>query len=223
MVYWIHHPNHTDIFNQGYIGISTNVKKRWDAHKNKTSNTHLKHAIDKYGWNNLVKEVVLIADSSYCLMVELKLRAENAIGWNIVKGGGMPPKTGGWNKGKKISPDKLEILKSKGFGFKKGNKTWNTGLEYSEEMKAKFYDIGSYTRGKSAHNKGKPILPHVLEALKKANTGKTQSEESKLKKSLANKGRVFKKINCPHCNKTGGLTAMKRWHMDNCKFKGVLD
>ena len=25
------------------------------------------------------------------------------------------------------------------------------------------------------------------------------------------------KITCPHCNKTGGKPAMKRYHFDNCK------
>jgi hypothetical protein len=27
-----------------------------------------------------------------------------------------------------------------------------------------------------------------------------------------------KQITCPHCNKIGGATMMKRWHLDNCKF-----
>ena len=27
------------------------------------------------------------------------------------------------------------------------------------------------------------------------------------------------KVECPHCNKTGNIANMKRWHMDNCKFK----
>jgi len=28
-----------------------------------------------------------------------------------------------------------------------------------------------------------------------------------------------RRLTCPHCNKEGGYTAMKRHHMDNCKFK----
>ena len=31
-------------------------------------------------------------------------------------------------------------------------------------------------------------------------------------------GRIHKKITCPHCDKTGGITSMKRWHFDNCKL-----
>jgi predicted GIY-YIG superfamily endonuclease len=216
VVYWIHLENHTDMFSQGYIGVSKDTKKRWSEHAKHTGNNHLLHAIKKYGWDNLVKEVILVADKAYCLMIEAKLRAEDKIGWNIVKGGGMPPHINVWNKGRKIPQEELDALKAKGFGFKKGHKTWNTGIKYTEEMKSKIYDIGSYTKGKPAWNKGKPILPHVKEMLRKALTGKMQSEESKLKKSLANKGRVFNRIECPKCKTIGGLTTMKRWHFDKC-------
>jgi predicted GIY-YIG superfamily endonuclease len=90
-VYWIHHPEHTDIFTQGYIGITKDIKKRWSDHAKRTGNAHLLHAIKKYGWDNLVKEVILVADKAYCLMIEVKLRSHNQIGWNIAKGGGNPP------------------------------------------------------------------------------------------------------------------------------------
>lgn len=220
-VYWIHHPEHTDMFTQGYIGVSKDIKRRWGDHAKRTGNTHLLHAIKKYGWDSLVKEVILVAEEAYCLMIEAKLRAEDKIGWNITKGGGMPPHIDIWNKGRKIPQEELNNIKAKGFGFKKGHKTWNKGIEYTEEMKSKIFDIGSYTRGKQAHNKGKPILPHVKEALMKHNIGKITSEETKAKMSLANKGRVFEKITCPHCNAIGGLTGMKRWHMNNCKQKGI--
>lgn len=32
-----------------------------------------------------------------------------------------------------------------------------------------------------------------------------------------NYGISQEKITCPHCNKTGGNSIMKRWHFDNCK------
>ena len=71
-VYWIHHPEHTDMFTQGYIGITKDIKKRWSDHAKRTGNNHLLHAIKKYGWDSLVKEVILVADEAYCLMVEAK-------------------------------------------------------------------------------------------------------------------------------------------------------
>ena len=76
-VYWIHHAEHTDMFTQGYIGITNNIVKRFETHKNRPSNTHLKNAINKYGWDNLVKEVILVADKTYCLMIETQLRFKN--------------------------------------------------------------------------------------------------------------------------------------------------
>ena len=78
---------------------------------------------------------------------------------------------------------------------------------------------GLNTRFKSGFipwNKGKPVPSHVAEMLRKANLGKSISEETKKALSLANKGRVFKKIECPKCKTIGGLTVMKRWHFDKC-------
>lgn len=33
------------------------------------------------------------------------------------------------------------------------------------------------------------------------------------------KGNVWPKVTCPHCQKTGGLPAMKKYHFDRCKHK----
>lgn len=33
---------------------------------------------------------------------------------------------------------------------------------------------------------------------------------------------ITKKVNCPHCGKTGAVSQMKRWHLDNCKLKEIL-
>lgn len=45
--------------------------------------------------------------------------------------------------------------------------------------------------------------------------GKTMSEETKEKIREKSK----RKINCPHCNKIGSISNMKRWHFDNCRNK----
>jgi hypothetical protein len=99
-LYWIRHPDHTDIFSQGYVGVSMDAKKRFGQHYKRTQNRHLKFAIQKYGWDNLVKQQILVADEAYCLDIEQKLRPTNAIGWNCAIGGGMPPNS----KGKKFGP-----------------------------------------------------------------------------------------------------------------------
>lgn len=109
-VYWIHHKDHSDIFSQGYVGVTKRYERRMWEHKNLTQNYHFKKAIEKYGWDNLIKEKIVIGDEDYCLEIEAKLRPEKQIGWNIVNGGGLPPKLYGnkhnigktpWNKGKK--------------------------------------------------------------------------------------------------------------------------
>ena len=58
--------------------------------------------------------------------------------------------------------------------------------------------------------------PEQVEAMRKRATGVKQSEECKRKKSLKVKGYIHKKITCPHCETTGGETAMKKWHFSNC-------
>ena len=37
--------------------------------------------------------------------------------------------------------------------------------------------------------------------------------------SVAKTGVLQTQTTCPHCNKSGGLNAMNRWHRDNCKSK----
>lgn len=237
-VYWIRQTSHTDIFSQGYVGVSNDVKKRWYDHKTYTENTHLKYAITKYGWDNLVKEVVLIADDDYCLNIEAKLRPTDQLGWNIVKGGGMPPNA----LGKKFGPMSDET-KAKVSAAKKGFKH-TPEIEALVTQNLLIHGMPTrFTKGFIPWNKGGTMPAHVAEAISKANLGRKHTEEHNAKISKANigrkmndytkeqlrianagrpaamKGKHFPKIKCTHCDKMGGIIPMKRWHMDNCKFK----
>jgi group I intron endonuclease len=237
-LYWIHHKDHTDIFSQGYVGVSNNVKKRWSDHAWKAQNTHLANAVAKYGWDNLVKKVVLIANNDYCLDIENKLRPTNNLGWNIVKGGGMPPSS----KGKVFGPMSDET-KAKVSVAKKGHKH-KPEIEALVTQNLLIHGVPTrFIKGFTPWNKGGTMPAHVAEAILKANLGRKQSQEEKDKRAkslmghivtqetrdkirLKNIGRKppmagkhFSKIKCPHCDKMGGLTAMPRWHFDNCKFK----
>jgi hypothetical protein len=97
-----------------------------------------------------------------------------------------------------------------------------------------FKDMG--TKLVNATNGGEGISGHVMTAESRAkmsarkkgiykpwNVGKAQSEETKLKISLANKGKPGPKgpqpkFVCPHCQQTvGGLGNLNRWHLNNCK------
>lgn len=49
--------------------------------------------------------------------------------------------------------------------------------------------------------------------------GRKQSDEEKLARSLANKGKIREKQLCPHCNQVIAVNTYVRWHGDNCKKK----
>jgi hypothetical protein len=52
-----------------------------------------------------------------------------------------------------------------------------------------------------------------------SNKGLKMSDEQKEKISLANKGRKKPLAKCPYCNIIGGISVLKRFHFDNCKYK----
>ena len=113
------------------------------------------------------------------------------------------------------------------------------GRKFSEETKRKLRISGrGYT-----HMLGKTHSEETKERMRISSTGKTHSEETRRKLSNANKGNTnmlgkthteeskkkmsdsinnIPKINCPHCNKIGGSSIMKRWHFNNCKFKTTI-
>ena len=97
VVYWIRAKAHSDILSEGYIGVSKNAKRRWVyghfwAQKtNRHENAKFSNAIQKHGWDDLVKEVLVIGSPEYCYDLESKLRPVEHIGWNIAVGGHRPP------------------------------------------------------------------------------------------------------------------------------------
>ena len=72
---------------------------------------------------------------------------------------------------------------------------------------------------------GKKQKPYSEQAKANRSAGqrsKKLSDEHKYKLRLARLGKTIsknKRIICPHCNKEGGASGMKRYHFDNCKFK----
>jgi group I intron endonuclease len=221
-VYWIHHPNHKNIMSEGYVGITRNFKDRMRFHKMLKCNVYLANAIKKYGWDNLVKEVILVSDKNYCIDIETKLRNKDSVGWNLVKGGGLPPintrkgykiSVPAWNKGKspsdatkkKISeamkiimqnPARLEINRVARLGKQSPRK----GVKLSKETKSK---ISLARKGMPSPNKGKKY---------------TQEQLNNVKQQMLTTYWI-----CPHCNKAGySIGARNRWHFDNCKLKGTI-
>lgn len=221
-VYWIHHPKHTDMFTQGYIGITTRFARRMFEHKALTTNKYLSNAIKKYGWDNLIKEVLLIADKEYCVDVETKLRSNDAIGWNLVKGGGIPP-VNRWNKGTKglmtswLKGKKLpdEIKKKVSISVKK---LWEDPI-YRQHM-------SDAHKGQECPMKGKHHTPESILKISLFKKGKPSNKKD-IRYTQEQKDNLSKQIRatswtCLHCNKIGyGIGARNRWHFNNCKLKGI--
>ncbi len=93
-VYWIHHITHIDMFSDGYIGVSIHPKRRFWEHIycSKTGmKGHLYNALRSYPENEIIWDIVLIGSKDYCYKIEEKLRPEDNIGWNSLKGGAIPP------------------------------------------------------------------------------------------------------------------------------------
>lgn len=92
------------------------------------------------------------------------------------------------------------------------------GHTHSEETKKKI--------SKSA--KGRQFSDYAKQRQRESMLGRKQSDEEKerraiklrgLKRSEEFKLRMKKpkqKVECPHCQKIGGLASMKRWHFNNC-------
>src|SRR4051812_45766729 len=96
-VYWIHLPEHADMFTSGYVGVTKQaVNTRFSKHKNDASNGSklpIHRAIRKYG-TAIVLEVLVEADEGYCYEIEGKLRHTPCTGWNIAIGGCVSPMSG---------------------------------------------------------------------------------------------------------------------------------
>lgn len=87
-LYHIHKPEHKGKLTEGYIGVSVDAVTRFKQHK-RTTNSHLKNAFNKYP--DLQMTVICFGDKNTILRMEEELRPSENIGWNIAKGGGLPP------------------------------------------------------------------------------------------------------------------------------------
>lgn len=221
-VYWIRCPDHTDMFTQGYIGVSKNAEKRFNQHLKSSGNKRLKFAIQKYGWDNLIKSIVLIAEKDYCLDIEKKLRPLNQIGWNIVSGGGNPPLMIGpqpklrgrpaWNKGKQLSCETKEKISIA------AKKQWQ-----DPDMRAMLSDL---KKGKPSPSLGKKRSQETIEKIRAAKIGRPSRKKGKKLTGTALENTIAASMVqwlCPHCLKQGmNIGAGNRWHFDNCKEKADL-
>jgi len=90
----------------------------------------------------------------------------------------------------------------------------NKGKKYSEETKRKMRE--------SAKNRP-PVSKETRLKLGKIHKNKVVSDETKKKMSISHMGYKQKIVKCPYCDKSGGISAMKRCHFENCKIGNSND
>ena len=75
----------------------------------------------------------------------------------------------------------------------------------------------SHILNMSESRKGKVTSKETIDKLRRS--AKSSSRVQKHLKSLHEslKGIPRPKVQCPYCNKLGGIAAMRRWHFDMCK------
>ena len=84
VVYWIRLSEHDDITQHGYVGVTKNFDKRLQEHlyciNNETHpNIHLARAVKKYGWDNLIKEIIEYRDMTVDLSKDYNGESETWI------------------------------------------------------------------------------------------------------------------------------------------------
>ena len=124
-IYWIKYLEHTDPFTDGYIGLtSQSLKDRFNDHKQNNKNKHLKNRCKQ----EKVEVICLMENLTQeeARKIEEIYRPSENIGWNINKGGDLPPSRKG-----KISP------KSKLTGEQRTEKQKLAAAKHAEYMKGK--------------------------------------------------------------------------------------
>jgi len=148
ILYSVYHIHIDYCLNSGYIGITKNPELRFSQHKwnRKNSNQHLKNALKKYG--DVVKFTILAKDldQEAAELLEEMLRPLPNMGWNIAKGGNIPPNPAGKERSEEY---RSNISKAKQ-GIK--NPMYGKKLSFSEEHKKKLSE--------TAKKKGKIVCPH---------------------------------------------------------------
>lgn len=129
-VYWIHLPEHTDMFTEGYIGItSRTTKERFKAHikesKRKDRKKYRIHNVIAKYLERLIVDTLVICDDDYAIELEAKLRPSSRIGWNTVAGGQnvkLVRDVKETNLHTQDSKDKMKILQKESWELNRQNK-----------------------------------------------------------------------------------------------------
>ena len=158
MLYWIHSDQETDIYTQGYVGITKDLTRRLKEHRRRP-NFLEQRSVD----------IMLYGDKNFCKDLENSLRPKRNIGLNIAEGGSLPPNV----RGIKRSLETRQKQSANNIGFR--------GKQHSEETKLKMKLARQGRPGKPHTEETKQNLRQIAKARTYPNgmLGRRHSEETK--------------------------------------------
>lgn len=185
-----------------YIGFDSNWPNRVNVHKSscKKQNYKFYRAIRKYGWDEFDWSPIYQShDKEHTLKVMERFFIQEYDsfhnGYNSTLGGD-------GTFGLVLSQESRKRISE-------GNKIPKPHtIEHNKK-------IGDAQRGK----KRKPLTEITKQKISSANKGIPKKFTDEHKKNLKCHTNNLTKVSCPHCNKEGQLTNMKRWHFNNCKLR----
>lgn len=193
-----------------YIGSHNGTK----SSKYTGSGKIWKNALKKYGISSFNYEILYLGDDyrdvEEKMLIELDA-ANDPLSYNLKnKAIGYPAGVSyeemyGEERGKALKEHQRKIRIGKPTPMA-GLRPWNEGLRASEETRKK-QSLAKI--GKPSWNKGKKMSEEFRQMRHDLTVGKPAH----------NKGVKQKIISCPHCGKTGGISGIKHYHFDKCKFK----
>lgn len=180
------------INNKIYIGLSSRGIEESTEYLG--SGTYITSAIQKYGKENFIKEIIQVCQNKEELnnaeiyWIDFYKSTDSNIGYNILSGG---------------------------YG---GGGTYERTAEIREKAGIKSKETYKQPTGESLEKIRQGTINRNIKS-----RGTTLSEERKAQisksTSVALKGYQYTKKTCPHCGTIGGGSNMSRYHFNNCKNK----
>lgn len=161
-------------------------------------------AIEKYGKDNFVKEVLEYFDTA----ADMFAREKEIVNEDFLKRGDVYNLRRGGSGG-------FDFINSSGIAKFRGK-------THCDESKATmgFRNPSEEDRKKiAARMKGNKHNPNIRETGSKHPASYPKSDEHKNKLREIGKRQTYESVICPHCGKDGNKNIMLRWHFDKCKMR----
>ena len=197
-----------------YLKTHTSTGMKYLGFTSKDPYTYLgsgKYWLDHLSKHGKSVATKIIVESEDKTIIEKEGRRLSKL-WDIVKSRDFAnltdeEGTGGatWS-GRKHSPKSIQKMRLAKIGKK-----------FTDTHKKNLARAKKDSFGKQNNFYGKHHSEESKQRMSASLTGKVRSEEFKQHLSKLNLGKPKPIIECPYCNKKGGLPQMKRYHFNNCK------